>query len=79
MELLSGFLNDRNAVIFDDVIKRGLASHVGVEYNSMMAECVLSIVLKGIEPSEYKETKAAVDACLKRAVDSKFRDNTYVV
>ncbi|MDR2649625.1 MAG: insulinase family protein [Clostridiales bacterium] len=72
MEILADLLDDRNAAVFGDIIKRGLAARVHTEYNSMMEQCVLSIVLKGIDTSKAKEIKAMADTCLQRAADAGF-------
>ncbi|MDR1558875.1 MAG: insulinase family protein, partial [Clostridiales bacterium] len=72
MEILAALLDDRNADIFSDIIKQGHASRINVEYNSMMEECLLSVILKGIDPAKSGELKAMADACLKQASDVGF-------
>ena len=74
MELLAAWLNDRNAAVFDPMIKQGAASQVSVDYNNMMSECVLSINIKGINPARCKEIKAMADDCVKLAAGRGYSD-----
>ncbi|MDR1000945.1 MAG: insulinase family protein [Clostridiales bacterium] len=64
MELLAATLNDRGGYIFRDIVKKGWAERVNVEYNSMAYQCVLSVIAQNADPAKAKEINDAVRATL---------------